>query len=392
MPDAPSLADLEGLAERALAHAEGDAQVTARWERVDGEDRLSVEVTCVIDGRAAQSVARTHDEDGLRRAARAAATHARRPRARPSAGLPDPLPIRERDGFDPAALHAAVGVSITRVAIASTRGVRASEQRSRALADIDGLRAVAVGPGGLPLGALADEAATLTSHEAAVVAPTGERRVVLGPQAVAAVLDHLRPSFGVELDLGSGPLHGRFGTRIAAAAVNLAESPAHPQALPRAFDAEGVPRRPLPLIQDGILHARVHDTASAARAAQTQSTGHASRAAALAPVPEHLVLSGGGAASLHELLAPVTDGLYVPALSPAREADGDAFRHVLATGRRIVDGRLGAPLQNTPVRIEPLTLLSAVEALTASSRAVPTADGRVACVVPALRAAAGLAI
>ena len=42
---------------------------------------------------------------------------------------------------------------------------------------------------------------------------------------------------------GRGALEGRLGTRVAAPAINLSDSPRFPRTLPRAFDAEGVRRR-----------------------------------------------------------------------------------------------------------------------------------------------------
>ena len=414
MPEAPTLTDLQAITARALEHAEGEAQVTAVWERDGGGDRLGVDVTAILDGRAARAQAAGTDDEALARAARAAALHARRDRAWPAPqGLPAPEEARAHEGFDPtvlrpaAPLPGAAGLDVrlltgaSRVAIASTRGVRAAEQRSHAVAEVTAdvrgrvlrLRAAAPGPAGLDVEALVREAqALLLDDREPVDAPAGELPVVLGHDAVATVLDHLRPAFGVELDLDSGPLRGRFGTRVAAAAVNLSDSPRYRSTLPRSYDAEGVPRRPVPLIQDGVAHRRVHDTASAARAA-TQSTGHASRPAALAPVPEHLVLVGGGANGIEELCAPVGRGLYVPALSPGREADGDEFVHTMHGAVLIDGGSLGAPVRDADLRIEPLAVLASVEALSARSRTLPlrahAPGGPGAAVVPALRAAAG---
>jgi PmbA protein len=217
--------------------------------------------------------------------------------------------------------------------------------------------------------------------------------VVLGHEAVATVLDHLRAAFGVHLDLGGGPLAGRFGSRVAAPAINLSDSCRYPGTLPRSYDAEGVPRQPVPLIQDGVAHRRVHDSASAARHG-AQSTGHATRPAALAPMPEQLVLVGGGADDVAALAAPVAAGLYVPALSPAREADGDTFRHTTIGAVAIRDGELAAPVADVEVVIDPLGVLATVEALTGRQRLVAlradTPGGLGAAVVPALRARDGV--
>jgi PmbA protein len=255
------------------------------------------------------------------------------------------------------------------------------------------VRVAAVGPDGLRLTVAAAEAAALAFPGAATVAAPQTGPVVLGHEAVATVLDHLRPAFGVHLDLGGGPLAGRLGARVAAPSVNLSDSCRHPGTLPRSYDAEGVPRRPVPLIQDGVAHRRVHDSASAARNG-TDSTGHSTRALALAPMPEHLVLVGGGADDVADLAASVEAGLYIPALSPGREADGDAFRHTTVGAVAIRGGELAAPVADVEVLVDPLAVLASVEALTGGQRLVAlradTPGGLGAAVVPALRARDGV--
>jgi predicted Zn-dependent protease len=413
-PPPPTLPELQDLAARALERADGDAQTTASWHRVGEREELSVTVTCAINGRAGQRRAKTVDDDGLRRAARAAALEARRPRAWPAAGLPAPSDGRPHDGFDPAVLEDArvdmprregIDVAIitgaSRVAIASTAGVASAEQRTHAIATVTAparrrkirLRATAVAPRGLNLDALADEAAALVLDDLdPAEPPEGDLPVVLGHDAVATILTDLRRAFGVDLDLGSGPLHGRFGTRVAAAAVNLSDSPRYHGTLPRSYDAEGIPRQPVPLIQDGVAHRRVHDSASAARAG-TSSTGHATRPLALAAEPAHLVLVGGGAEGVAELCAPVDRGLYVPALAPASDVDRFVYRHATRAAVLVEQGELRAPVADGDLLIDPLAVLASVEALSARSRTLPIdADapgGPGAAVVPALRAAGG---
>ncbi|HEY3186592.1 MAG TPA: metallopeptidase TldD-related protein, partial [Solirubrobacteraceae bacterium] len=196
---------------------------------------------------------------------------------------------------------------------------------------------------------------------------------------------------------GRGALSGRLGTRVAAPAINLSDSPRFVRTLPRAFDFEGVPKAPLPLIQDGVAHAVVHDTRSAARAGGgARSTGHAIAPGGSphGPHPTNLVLSGGGATDEDELAAPIERGLYVTRLwylNPVHE------RSTLMTGTTrdgtflIEDGRIAGPVHDVRFTDSILGLLERVEALTAAQKLVSEAEfyGRrlaYGAVCPAVRA------
>lgn len=409
---APTLNRLELLADRAAGMLEGDGQVTVTWAL----DRPATAVfTAVAGGRAGRAETTELDDERLSRAARAAALQARQPRAWPAPALPQPGLGRAHDGFDPAVLafdgapDPGSGLSLewrpsaTRCAVVSTWGVRSAEQRSRVVARVrgerDGRSAVVslAGVGAPDVGqAEAEVRALLGDGDApgpfAVAVPAGtplacpdpEPAVVLGPEAVATMLELLRGAFGVDLALGAAPLAGRRGTRVAAPAVNLSDSARYPGALPRSYDDEGVPRQPVPLIQDGVLNRGVHDTASAAQAGEA-STGHATRALALAPLAENLVLIGGSVADVAELCAGLPAGLFIPAL----ERTGD---HLTASGAAVVaGGAVTGPAGRLSVEVDPLAVLASVEALTSAQRLVAfSGDG--GAVVPALRAGSGLRV
>src|SRR5919206_4640421 len=114
MPAAPPSNDeLLALAERALAHCDGEAQATARWTRelsagypgAEVATGTVVEVAVVRDGRVGLLATGDVDDDGLRRAAHGAAALA----PATAGGLPrprlgDPTPGRAHDGWDPAVL------------------------------------------------------------------------------------------------------------------------------------------------------------------------------------------------------------------------------------------------------------------------------------------------
>jgi predicted Zn-dependent protease len=400
---------LTTLAERALAFCDGEAQVTAWWERqLTGAaggaittEATSVEIAVLRDGRVGTAVTTVVDDDGL---AAAAAGAARVAPSGPAASedLPDPLAGRAHDGFDASVLAldpadfvlgewASWRAAAARTLVASTRGVRAYEERSfgdvrvrrpRAGRSLE-LAMTAVRPGDLDGAALAGEAdALLGAGDELVTVSPGEYPVVLGPWAVAEVLRRAAVAFGGP----ESPLGARLGTRVAAPEINLSDSPRFAATLPRAFDATGVPRQPLPLIQDGVAHRFAGP-----------GTGHA-----LAPggiggtLPEHLVLVGGGAAGLAELAAPIEVGLLIPSLAVHGGWAAGERGSALAEGVSVIrGGEIDAPAPNLTVLFEPLELLATAQALTARQRTIPppvqrSARTASATVCPGARFAGGL--
>jgi predicted Zn-dependent protease len=408
----PDRDELIALAERALRHVPVPAaQATAWWERqlsagpggAVTSEATSVEVAVLDDGRVGTATTTDVDDEGLRRAAAGAARLAA---TGPEAGgpLPGPAPGRPHEGFDPAILAldpaepgAALGpwdswrAAAARTAIASTGGVRAYEERSFAEARVRRhgvpgrsleLAATAVGPGDLDPAALAAEAQAMLGEGGPVAVEPGEHAVVLGPWAVAEVLRRAALAFGGPVS----PLADRLGTRVAASSINLSDSPRFAATLPRTYDAEGAPRLPIPLIQDGVAHRLVEP-----------GTGHA-----LAPggtagtAPEHLVLVGGGAAGLAELAAPIERGLFIPSLSVHGSWVVGHRGAALAEGVSVIrDGARAEPAQNLTVLFEPFELLARAQALTARQRTIPpplqrSARTATATVCPALSASGGI--
>jgi predicted Zn-dependent protease len=200
--------------------------------------------------------------------------------------------------------------------------------------------------------------------------PPGEYPVVMEPDGVGIMLDQLAwTAFnGLAHVEERGALVDRLGTAVAAPSINLSDSPRFGATLPRAIDAEGVPKGPLPLIQDGVAHQVVHDTRSAALAG-AESTGHA-----LAPggapdgcAPTNLVLAGGGAADVAELCAPIERGVYVTRLWYANvlRPKETLMTAVTRDGTFLIeDGRVTRPLGDLRLTDGILGALSRVQALT----------------------------
>jgi predicted Zn-dependent protease len=444
------------LARRALAATSGDALATVTRERstmlrfarsrptqATSVDDLTVELAVVRGGHVGRAATNRTDRDALadtaRAATRAAAAAAAHAGGGHYPGFPAPAAPRPHDGFDPATArldpatgggalatafdaagagaHAPVELGgiwtagDVETAIASSTGVEVSDRVTDAF-----MKAIATTPAGRTgyaaqaASAAADlEPAALARRAAAkagaagepVALPPGDYPVVLEPHAVLDVLWVLAETAfdGLAHAEGRGALSGKLGTRVVAPAINLSDSPRYRSTLPRAFDAEGVPKAPRPLIQDGVAHGVVHDVRSATVAGDgATTTGHALVAGGQADGPRatNLVLIGGGAADTAELCAPIERGIYVTRLWYAnvlRPTDS-RFTAVTRDGTFLIeDGRIGRPLDDLRITDSALAILAGVEAL--GARSVLTCDGELygrrfatGSVCPPLRSAA----
>jgi len=447
-------APIEELAARALALSDGDAQATVVRERsllsrfarstptqATAVDDTSVSVLVVRDGHAGSAVTNDLSDDGLRAAAHRAAEAATAARvaagtAGDHPGLPSVAQAGERGAhagldaatvaLDPAPAGAALATAFAataaegleafgvwtaghvETAIAASTGLRVADAVSDAYLKViardahgrSGWGAVAsTAAGDLDAAAVTAAAIARVAREEPVALEPGEYPVVLEPDAVGSLLDMLGGlAFdGLAHTEGRGALTDRLGTAVAAPVVTLGDLPFAPRTLPRAFDADGVAKRALPLIEAGVARGVCHDRRTAARAGDgATSTGHA-----LAPGgspygarPSNLVLSGGNALDVAALCAPIERGIYVTRLWYLNVVHE---RSALLTGTTrdgtflIEDGRITRPVLDVRFTDSALGLLERTEALTAATSLVCEADfyGRRAahgCVVPALRA------
>lgn len=213
-------------------------------------------------------------------------------------------------------------------AVATSHGMRRSYASTLATFKVWALES-AGGGGASGHGASADcdldRLAIAEETEAAVVdalrgrnagsLPAGKYDTVLGPLAVAELVEWLGMiGLGArELEQGMSPLSGRLGELITSEDFSVSEDPLGPHGLAAPFDREGVARRQVPLIERGIARGVVHDRTTAARAG-VSSTGNACPPGgygAGGPSPSSLVVAGGNAESVDELVSGLSRGLYV---------------------------------------------------------------------------------
>jgi len=378
-------------------------------------DDVTVEIAVPFHGHVGRASTNAVDDAALAECAERAKLAARAAAASgngdfPGFGEPDDLVVA-RDTFDPATaeLDPASGAAGLEEAfsVAAEHGVEAhgiwtvaEQEQGWALGDdypggqdaeaerrTDAfMKVICIAPSGrsgyaasssvtaadLDAGALAEQAARkATAAGEPAELPPGEYPVVFEAPAVGWLCDLLAGCAfnGLAHAEGRGALDGKIGDAVAAPAINLADSPAHPRTLPRAFDAEGTRKWPLPLIQDGVAHGVAYDIRSAALAGDgAVTTGHALAPGgdAAGPHPTNLVLAGGGAADEAELCAPIERGVYVTRLWYANvvRPKETLITAVTRDGTFLIeDGRITRPLRDLRLTDSVLSILARTTAL-----------------------------
>jgi PmbA protein len=311
------------------------------------EHDAQLRVRVVSDGRTGVATTNRLDDEGIREVvARASAICARAARnpeqpPLPEDGVRPPATLGWRDATataDPevraAQARAVIAVAdahhleasgansteAATLAIANTRGLRASESTTQArlitvLTGSDGSSGYAqiASPDvavvdGSALGAEAADKA-IRSAGAADLEP-GEYPVVLEEYAVATILEYLSWIGFSALAVQEGRSFMELGRQVMGENVEIWDDGADPRGLPATVDYEGVAKRRVDVISKGVATALVHDSATAQRAG-TVSTGHGLPAPnTFGPLAWNLHMAPGSVPR-DELMSKLDRGLWV---------------------------------------------------------------------------------
>lgn len=281
------------------------------------------------------------------------------------------------------------GDAVSRVAVASTRGVDATYRGTdcwcvvSALAERDGETQsgfsfrVAREPDELAWEEAAREGAERGARLLGGTKPATERLpVILDPWAAASFLGVLAGALSAEeVHKGRSLLAGRVDEEVAADIFTLVDDGRlldGPAAAP--FDDEGVPTSRTEVIDRGVLRGFLHNTRTAAREG-TASTGNASRAGyrgVPGVSPTNLYVEPGSD-DLGALLRRAGRAVYVQEVSGVHSganAISGEFS-VGATGLRVEGGALGDPLREMTIASTLPEVLRSVQAVGSELRFFP---------------------
>lgn len=220
--------------------------------------------------------------------------------------------------------------------------------------------------------------------------PPGEYTVILEPYAVQDFLNMMTwTGFGaIALQEGRSFMAGKIGQRIVDPRVSIWDDGLDPNGTPLPFDFEGVPKRRVDLIQDGVARGVVYDSYSAGKEEGKISTGHALPAPnPMGPLPLNLFF-GGGDATLEEMIRDTERGIYVTRFHYTRPVDP---MRVVITGMTrdgtflIERGEIAHPVKNLRFTQSYLEALNHLDGISRTTRLL-TGMGGIACDrVPALK-------
>lgn len=189
---------------------------------------------------------------------------------------------------------------------------------------------------------------------------------VLEPAAAADLLGFLAPhATGRAVEERQSCLTGKMGEPVFGENVTIRDDVLHPLQRGVTFDAEGVPRQMVTLVERGIAKEVVHDRATAARAG-VEPTGHGLPVpSAEGAHPMNLVMEGGDA-SVDDLIASTERGVLVTRSWYSNFVD---FHRAMITGMTrdgtflIEGGKVTRPVRDLRFNISLFELFTQIEAL-----------------------------
>jgi len=281
------------------------------------------------------------------------------------------------------------------VAVANSKGIRAAEKRTQSQ-----LLTVTMGPDGgtgyaergsvdataidaAAVGREAAERARVSAHPVDIEA--GDYPVVLHHYAVVDLLDMLGYLGFSARAVQEDRSFFEPGKRIGSPLVTITDDGRNPDGLAAGFDAEGVPKQRVVLLDAGVCRDLVYDQATAARVGR-RSTGHALPAPnPYGPFPINMAMAPGDA-TFDELVQGMDRGLLVTRFHYTNVVHG---KRVVITGMTrdgtflVESGRVIAPVRNLRFTMSYLDAIANVEAVSRERLCIRGMLG--GSVVPSLR-------
>ena len=216
--------------------------------------------------------------------------------------------------------------------------------------------------------------------------PPGRYTVILEPAAVGDLVGQMCFDFSVTAVRDQRSfLTGRLGAKLFGDGIRIADDVHHPLQSGAPFDGEGVPRRRLALVENGVVRELARSRQAAARDG-VQPTGHGFAVPnEEGEAPLNIVIEGGSQ-RLEDIVASTERGILVTRFWYIREVD--PYQKIMTgmtrDGTFLVEaGRIAAGVRNFRFNQSLIEMLSGVESLSQPVRA--SGEESSDMVVPAMK-------
>jgi PmbA protein len=198
---------------------------------------------------------------------------------------------------------------------------------------------------------------------------SGRMALVLGPLASYGFLGGVVAAANAEsIQRGRSYLCGKFGEKIASPLLTVVDNGLVPRGVRSgAHDGEGTRRRPLTVIDRGVLVSLLHNSYTAGKAC-TESTGHGTHAGGISPTNLRPAL---GTRPASDILREVKEGIYLESGElRADPASGDVSVSI-DFGFLIRNGELVHPVESAMIGGNIFDLLARLDAVSSDAREEP---------------------
>jgi len=228
--------------------------------------------------------------------------------------------------------------------------------------------------------------------------PPGKYTVVLEPSAVLDLVGFMFYDFsGLAILDQRSFLNNRIGTRLFGENISIADDVYHPLQTGAPFDGEGVARRKVALVENGVIRNLVHARGTAARLRRSEYAGKCGEIAAtghglalpneMGEVPLNIVFATpGNERTTEQMIASTERGILITRLWYIREVE--PYEKILTGMTRdgtflIENGKVACGIRNFRFNQSLIEMLNSVEAMGQAVRA--SGEEAFDMVVPAMK-------
>ncbi|MCC6484579.1 MAG: TldD/PmbA family protein [Armatimonadetes bacterium] len=197
---------------------------------------------------------------------------------------------------------------------------------------------------------------------------SGVMPVILGPLSSGSVFGALAAGAEAEShQRGRSWLLGKLGRKVAADILTVRDDATIPAGLSsRSHDSEGVPTRPITIVENGVLINFLHNSYTAHKA-KANLTGHA-RGGGIGPTNVNVEL---GEASAAQIIRDTKRGLYINMGRLSPDSTTGEVSAMVDFGFMIENGEIAYPVAGVMAGINGLEMMANIDAISSDGRVEP---------------------